>query len=164
MLHGHMGIDILLIISNTQRPWLHRLLHGPDCFTIIILCISAFVYPDRHTVRLFHSLRPLHLYWSRQPMVFRCLTSLLFTIILTTGHVGMVQTGWFDMTLSRHQMKLYIEVCFVIFVTKTMLMIGHMHRRMLLSFMIPKAYGKSFSRAGVQNFTWIIHAVCVFYG
>ena len=41
-------------------------------------------------------------------------------------------------------MKLYIEVCYVIFVTKTMLMIGHMHRRMLLSFMIPKAYGNYF--------------------
>ena len=67
---------------NTWYLHLPRLLYSPDCFMVSILCM----YLSTKTTSpswLFHSRNPLHIYWSRQPRVFWCLTSLVQIICIS---------------------------------------------------------------------------------
>ena len=63
---------------TTREPWVPRLLHRPDCFMVSILCMYLYTYTVSRSW-LFHSLNTLHVHWSRQPRVFRHLTSFLLT-------------------------------------------------------------------------------------
>ena len=63
--------------ENTWQPWLHRLIHGPDCFTFSIFSKYLYNYTAPWS-RLFYSLDLQHEYQSRQQGVPRRLTPLLF--------------------------------------------------------------------------------------
>ena len=56
-----------------------------DCLTVPTVSglhpLHLHLYPHPFTV---HRLKPLHKYWSRQPRVFRCLTSLLLIYVVGT--------------------------------------------------------------------------------
>ena len=62
---------------TTREPGVPRLLHGPDCFMVFILCMYLYTWNVSWSP-LFHSLNSLHVYWPRQLRVFQHLTSLLF--------------------------------------------------------------------------------------
>ena len=69
-------VSPLLEIHNhyitTREPWVPRLLHTGVIVSWSPSCAHTYI------PRLFHSLNTLHIYWSRQPRVFRRLPSLLY--------------------------------------------------------------------------------------
>ena len=61
---------------TTRESCVLWLLHRLDCFIVFIPCMYLYTQTVSWS-GLFHSLIPLHIYWSRQLKVFRSLTSLL---------------------------------------------------------------------------------------
>ena len=95
----HVSVYYWKFITTTE-PWIPRLLHGPECFMVSILCMYL-----------------LHAYWSRQPMVSRSLTSLLlrgvkagfFTTVSFNGLSIIYQASIF--ITGTHNPKLWAFTC-----------------------------------------------------
>ena len=76
-----------LNLDQRWQPWLPKLLHGPLCFSPHTL--NIFIYLGCFMVPTISQYHPLHVYWSRQPIVCRRLMSLLFSKTPLFAYIGM---------------------------------------------------------------------------
>ena len=68
-------------LARGAKNWLRYLFFS--CYFVVVVFVGGCVCVWEGGGRLFHSLNPLHVYWSRQPMVIRRLMSLVLWMSLS---------------------------------------------------------------------------------